>query len=130
MTEDSQEAFEAIINDHSPEIQELARATRALIYEVLPGVVEIVWTQQGSAGYGTGPKKMSEHFSWIIPYKKHVNLGFNYGSELPDPTSLLEGSGKLMRHVKIRVLDDLRNPALRDLIEVATTHRVPPLKGS
>ncbi len=128
MTSDNPaEQFEQIITDFDSQVQELARGSRQLIYDVLPRVVEVVWTTQGSAGYGTGPKKMSEHFSWIIPHKNHVNLGFNYGSELLDPENLLEGTGKLMRHVKIRKPEDLDNPALRQLIEVATTHRVPPL---
>jgi hypothetical protein len=76
-------------------------------------------------GYGVGPKKMSEHFCHITFHKNHVNLGFNYGSELPDPEGLLQGSGKLFRHVKITTPEDLSNPALRRLLEVATTHRMP-----
>jgi len=51
-----------------------------------------------------------------------------YGTELPDPAGLLEGTGELMRHVKIRSADALKNPALRQLLEVAITHRVPPPK--
>jgi hypothetical protein len=54
-----------------------------------------------------------------------VNLGFNYGTELPDPEGLLQGSGKLLRHVKITTPEDLSNPALRRLVEAATTHRMP-----
>jgi hypothetical protein len=48
-----------------------------------------------------------------------------YGAELPDPGKLLEGSGKLLRHVRITQIDQLSNPALRELIEVASTHRMP-----
>jgi hypothetical protein len=54
-----------------------------------------------------------------------VNLGFNYGSELPDPEGLLEGTGKLLRHTKITALEKLANPALRQLVVVASTHRMP-----
>lgn len=99
---------------------------RALIYDVLPQTVEVVWPRQGYAGYGTGPKKMTEQFSWIAPHTRHVALGFYYGAELPDPEGLLEGAGKAMRHVKIRGPEDVQNPALRRLIEIGTTHRVPP----
>lgn len=84
-----------------------------------------VWPQQRTAGYGTGPKKMTEHFCWLAPHSRHLVFGFYYGSELPDPDGLLEGTGTLMRHVKIRSDDDFV-PALRRLVEVATTHRVPP----
>ena len=44
-----------------------------------------------------------------------MNLGFNHGAELPDPSDLLEGTGKLFRHVKLRSLEDVENPDLRDL---------------
>jgi hypothetical protein len=56
-----------------------------------------------------------------------VVFGFYYATELPAPGGLLEGTGRLMRHVKIRTHADLENPALRQLVEVATTHRVPPI---
>lgn len=60
-----------------------------------------------------------------MPTKNHVNLGFNYGAELPDPEHLLKGTGKLFRHVKIRSADQLIDPALRALVRYATTYRVP-----
>ena len=119
--------FEEIVADAPKEIRELALACRELIFEVLPQTVEVVWPRQRTAGYGTGPKKMTEQFCWLAPYDKHVVFGFYYGTELPAPEGLLEGSGLLMRHVKIRTRADLENPALRRLVEAATTHRVPPI---
>lgn len=126
----ARDTYTQMLSDFSPKVQELAIRARALILDVAPEAFETVWTRQKTAGYGTGPKKMSEHFCWIAPQRSHVNLGFNYGSELPDPEHLLEGSGKLMRHVKIRSEEDLNNPALRRLIEKASKHRVPPLPKS
>jgi hypothetical protein len=66
--------FETILVDYDPAMQQLAREVRALIFDVLPQTVEVVWTQQKTVGYGTGPKKMTEHFSWIAPAKKHIVL--------------------------------------------------------
>jgi hypothetical protein len=54
-----------------------------------------------------------------------VKLGFNYGSELPDLEGLLQVPGKLLRHVKTTSSEDLSNPALHHLLEVASTHRMP-----
>jgi hypothetical protein len=119
--------FEEIVAGSPTEIRQLALASRALIFDVLPQTVEVVWPGQRTAGYGTGPKKMTEQFCWLAPYTKHVVFGFYYGTELPAPEGMLEGTGQLMRHVKIRTRADLENPALRRLIEVATTHRVPPV---
>jgi hypothetical protein len=91
----------------------------------MPNVVEVPWPRQRVIGYGVGPKKMSEHYCYIGVYKDHVNLGFNYGAELPDPEGLLQGSGKLLRHVKIADPEDLSNSALRRLVEVASKYRMP-----
>ncbi len=117
--------FDEIVNAVCPDVRALALQTRALIKEIMPEVVEVPWPRQQVIGYGVGPKKMSEHFCYISVHKDHVNLGFNYGSELPDPDGLLEGSGKLLRHIRIASQDDLARPTVRRLIEVATIHRMP-----
>jgi hypothetical protein len=122
-----QEPFEQAIASYPEPIKTLARQVRALIHDILPEVVEVVWVQQKNTGFGTGPKKSTEHFCWLMPTKNHVNLGFNYGAELPDPNKLLEGTGKLFRHVKIRKAEQLSDPALIALVRFATTYRVPVL---
>ncbi|MYD09814.1 MAG: DUF1801 domain-containing protein [Chloroflexi bacterium] len=114
--------FEDIIAQASPEIQALARAARALLADVMPGVTEVPWARQKIAGYGVGPKKMSEHFCYIAPFKRHLNFGFMYGAHLPDPDGLLEGKGADLRHVKIRSETDLEQPALRQLVESASRY--------
>lgn len=119
------EEFEQAIQNFSAEIQEIARQTRKLIYNVFPDVVEVVWIRQKNIGFGTGPKKKTEHFCWLIPTTNHVNLGFNYGAELPDPTNLLGGTGKLFRHYKVKSEEDLSNPDLIKLLSYSTTYRVP-----
>lgn len=117
--------FKQIIGKFNPVVQEIATALRALIFDVLAETVEVPWEVQKIIGYGTGPKKMTEHFCWIQPNKAHVNLGFNYGAELPDPDSLLEGTGKLFRHIKMRSVADVKRSAVRKLLEKAWKHRVP-----
>ncbi|HEY5370992.1 MAG TPA: DUF1801 domain-containing protein [Hanamia sp.] len=119
--------FEQAIQSFPEEIKAIARQTRKLIYKVLPQVVEVVWVRQKNTGFGTGPKKKTEHFCWVMPATNHVNLGFNYGAELPDPKSILEGTGKLFRHYKVKSLKDLSNPDLIRILKYATTYRVPPI---
>jgi hypothetical protein len=53
-----------------------------------------------------------------------VNQGFNQGAELPDPTGLLAGPGKTMRHTRITEPEDLEEPALRNLLEAAAADRL------
>ena len=107
-----------------PHVRDLASRTRSLIVDVYPEVVEVPWPRQNVAGYGIGPKKMSEHFCYIALHKDHVNLGFNQGAELPDPEGLLEGPGTMLRHTKIAESGDLQDPALRRLLDAARAHRV------
>lgn len=124
-TIDTYGRFEDILAGADEQSQKLAHQLRALIIDVYPAVVEVPWPNQRIAGYGVGPKKMSEHFCYIALQKGYVNLGFYYGAELPDPAGLLEGTGKLLRHAKIRSEADANHPALRALLEKARTHRMP-----
>ena len=107
--------FEDVIAESSPEMKAIAVALRALLAEVMPNITEVPWGNQKIAGYGVGPKKLSEHFCYIAPQKKHVNLGFMYGVDLPDPDKLLEGTGQVMRHIKIKSLDQVNHPAIKQL---------------
>jgi hypothetical protein len=116
--------LEGMTASFDPRVRDLAARTRALIFDVYPEVVEVPWPRQNVAGYGLGPKKMSEHFCYIALHNDHVNLGFNQGAQLPDPEGLLEGPGKVLRHTKIAEPEDLEDPALRQLLEAAKAHRV------
>jgi hypothetical protein len=55
----------------------------------------------------------------IISYHEHVNLQFHKGSSLPDPSGVLEGSGKALRHIKIHHAKDLKTPAVKALVRAA-----------
>jgi hypothetical protein len=58
-------------------------------------------------------------FGYVNVFGAHVNVGFFQGTELPDPHGLLQGSGKFMRHVKIRPDVDIDRVALTELIKMA-----------
>jgi hypothetical protein len=58
-------------------------------------------------------------FGYVNSFKSHVNVGFFYGAMLVDPAGLLEGSGKRMRHVKLKPGLELDSAALRGLIDAA-----------
>jgi hypothetical protein len=58
-------------------------------------------------------------FAYVDAFTAHVNVGFFQGAELPDPEGLLEGSGKFMRHVKVRPDKEVDAAALSALIEAA-----------
>lgn len=58
-------------------------------------------------------------FGYVDAFRSHVNVGFFFGAALPDPDGLLEGSGKRMRHVKLRPNSDTNEDAVRALIAAA-----------
>ncbi|MGQ0735246.1 MAG: DUF1801 domain-containing protein [Acidobacteriota bacterium] len=60
-------------------------------------------------------------FAYVNAFTAHVNVGFFCGAELPDPDGLLEGTGKFMRHVKIRPEGGVDASALGTLISAAYT---------
>ena len=58
-------------------------------------------------------------FGYVNAFTSHVNVGFFKGAELPDPAGLLQGTGKSMRHVKLRPGEPGDENALRALIAAA-----------
>jgi hypothetical protein len=58
-------------------------------------------------------------FGYVNAFKAHVNVGFFRGAEIADPQNLLEGTGKFMRHVKLKPERDVDATALTKLIKAA-----------
>jgi hypothetical protein len=58
-------------------------------------------------------------FAEVNAFSAHVNVGLFRGAELPDPDGLLEGTGRFMRHVKLRPGDETDTEALQRLIRTA-----------
>ena len=58
-------------------------------------------------------------FGYVNAFRDHVNVGFFLGAFLKDPARLLEGTGKRMRHVKLRPGQEVDAAALSNLIDVA-----------
>ncbi len=91
----------------------LARALRTLIRQAVPGATEsIKW---GMPVYEQGKMVCS-----IRPAEEYVALQFyGSGTSLPDPDGLLEGTGKRMRHVKIRTRADIKKERFQSWIRQA-----------
>ena len=58
-------------------------------------------------------------FAYVDAFTAHGNVGFFFGAALDDPAGLLQGSGKRMRHVKLRWAEPVNATALGDLIQAA-----------
>ena len=113
----SKKEAEEFIALYSKEVQELAWKARDLIFSVAPDISETVYPQMKVIRYGTDGNKMSGLVFGLMPTKNGVSLGFMHGTSLPDPENLLEGSGKNLRHVKLKSPEDVARPTLRNLLE-------------
>ena len=58
-------------------------------------------------------------FGYVNVFTSHVNVGLFHGAALPDPAHLLQGTGKFMRHVKLRPGTFTNAAALSKLIDTA-----------
>jgi hypothetical protein len=110
------EAVEQLLAAREPRVAGLARRLVDVIEEVYPDAV--ITVDGGDIGFGSGRGYKGLVFV-VSPHAKHVTLGLAGGADLPDPTGLMEGAGRVHRHVKIREEADLVRPALRDLMTAA-----------
>ena len=116
-------SFDELSVDWESELGDIARYLRAVVLELHPGTTEVVRLGDNAATFGVGPKKMREGYCYIMPHKKWINLGFFHGVMVDDPAQLMEGTGKKMRHVKIRSLDMAQQVEIRQLIQAAIVER-------
>lgn len=58
-------------------------------------------------------------FGYVNAFRSHANIGFFFGSVLPDSGGLLQGTGRFMRHVRIGTEMPVREQALQELIVTA-----------
>ena len=90
-----------LLGEHPPEIQAIQRALRRTIRLEFPDAIEQVDFGNKLIAFGRSMKIRGLLFA-IIAHKRHVNLQLADGADLPDPTGIVEGTGKRIRHVKIR----------------------------
>ncbi len=116
-------SFNDVLSSAPAALRPVCNSLREQITSLHKDFVEIVWPRQKIASYGVGPKKMSEHYAYIAVQSSHINLGFYHGASLADPAGLLEGTGKGLRHIKIRDVAAASQPAVVALLRVAIADR-------
>jgi len=106
------------------ELGAMARSWFALMRQSGPDVRELMHDGCATVCVEDAP------FACVGAFKHHVNLGFFQGATLPDPAGLLEGTGRFMRHVKLKANTDLDRPSLEALITAAYRDIVARLKAT
>jgi hypothetical protein len=104
------EEIDAYVQRKNPAMREITDSLRALMKKTVPKSRELL------NPWGLPTYEWLGAIGYIMVGKKHVTFGFARGAELPDPAELLEGTGKSLRHVKIRDKAQLIDANLRDLI--------------
>ena len=112
----------ALLSAYDLKVGELALELREMVLGEAPASVEKVFEGYVLALWYSLTGKYGDAFCHIVLYRGHVNLGFNRGAELADPDTLLLGSGKIIRHLKIERPEDLKRPHLRKFIRAAIKH--------
>ena len=123
LPEAAQGTFDELLAGVEPRLAAIARRLRVVIRAVDANTVETVRLGDNAATFGVGPRKMTDGYAYIMPMRGYVNLGFYQGALLADPDRLLEGTGKGLRHVKIRTLAEANRPSLRALVAAALARR-------
>ena len=106
-------ALERYMKRHAGELGAIARRWFGVMRECGDEVQEVLHDGCPTACLGDAA------FGYVGVFTAHVNVGFFYGAALADPRRLLQGSGKRMRHVKLKAGVATDEAALRRLIEAA-----------
>jgi len=106
-------AVENSIAEHAGELGAIAKQWFEVMRKCGDEVRELLHDGCPVACLGDAP------FAYVNAFTAHVNVGFFQGASLPDPTRLLEGGGRFMRHVKLRPGQAVDAAALTTLIELA-----------
>jgi hypothetical protein len=106
-------AVDAWLRDHSGPLGGIAQHWFAVLRSCGDDVRELLHDAHPTACVGEAG------FAYVNAFTAHVNVGFFRGALLADPAGLLEGTGKFMRHVKLRPDRDAPAAALLKLIEAA-----------
>ncbi len=95
-----------------PEHRDIVAMLRQLMRETAPDAQEVIT-------YGILGWKAKRVLAVISPTKKGITFSFSQGAEFEDRHGLLQGVGKVSKHVKIRDINDVDKDALRYYIKQA-----------
>jgi hypothetical protein len=106
-------AIEVWMREHSGELGTIARRWFEVMRRCGDDVREVLHDGHPTACVGDAA------FGYVNAFTAHVNVGFFRGAEIADPGGLLEGTGKFMRHVKLRPDREVDEAAFMTLIKTA-----------
>ena len=115
-------AFDRYLETERPGVAAVARALRATVIAGFPGAVETFDPADGLLAIGQGRSMRAFRFA-IIPHTAHVNLQLADGVDLPNPDGRIQGTGKRVRHVKVRSEADASSDWIRRVVAAQVAFR-------
>jgi hypothetical protein len=109
-------AIDAWLKKHTGELGTIAHQWFEVMRKCGDEVRELLHDGCPVACLGDAP------FGYVNVFTSHVNVGFFHGAALSDPSHLLQGTGKFMRHVKLKPGTAANAAALSRLIDAAYSH--------
>jgi hypothetical protein len=117
--------IEEFLKTYDPKVQEICSELRKIAIELLPETEEILFEGWKNFTYGTGESRAGKDLIiYVAPFKDSVNLGFYRGANLPDKKKLLKGTGKLLKHIKLKSIPDYEIDDIKQLIAEAKIERL------
>ena len=110
--------IERFLTSYPPQVRGLVLAARDSLAAALPGSEETLDESARVIGYGYGPGYKGLVCTLILS-QTGAKIGIAHGAALPDPKHLMEGKGKVHRHVPLQTTADLKQPGLTSLIKTA-----------
>jgi hypothetical protein len=130
MTKQSPPELDRFLQAYPEEVTKLFKATRERVLRAARGCNEIIYDAYSAVATGyTFTESFQEAFCHIAAYGKYVNLGFNNGAQMKDPGHVLQGSGKFIRHLTIRKIEDLKAAPVAHFIALAVEQGHESAKG-
>src|SRR5215813_9810195 len=112
--------LDKFLSKFTPEVAATARRALTKMRKRLPGAVEIVYDNYNALAIGFGPsERASEAIFSIALYPRYVSLFFLQGAKLRDPSKRLQGSGRVVRHIRLDDLGVLDEPEIHRLMDEA-----------
>jgi len=108
------------VSVYDQKIQETAYYLRSFVAKNYPEANQPIYDSYNAVSIVFSlSDKMDDAFCHIALYKNHVNFGFNRGTAINNPELKLEGNGKLIRHYKVKDLDNIPVDQLSELLHKA-----------
>lgn len=113
--------LDSFIDKFTPSVAAMARRSLAALRKLTPGAVELVYDNYNALVIGfCASERASDAIFSLGLYPRYVNVYFlQNGSQLSDPTKLLQGSGRVVRFIRLEDAATLDRPAVRALIAEA-----------